>query len=360
MDMLKVAIVGATGVVGQQFAVALNKHPWFEVASLSASKRSAGRTYLEALKDEKTGALRWFCKEAPPEELLQMKVEEAAEADFSQVDLAFTAVESDQALELEPKIARLKPVVSTASAFRYEKDVPILVPGTNLDHAKLLEVQRRARGWRGFIAPQPNCTTTGLAITLKPILDHFGLELVLMTSLQALSGAGRSPGVVGLDILDNVIPYIPKEEEKVQTETLKILGSYEGDTIRPGSFKVSCTCTRVNVLEGHTEAVFVSTTKPCTPQEVADAMRNHTGGLDRLGLPSAPPRLIVVHEDPFRPQPRLDRDTYDGMATTVGRIREDPALKNGVKYVLLSHNTKMGAAKGAVLVAEYLLKEGYI
>jgi len=357
---LKAAIVGATGVVGQQFAVALEKHPWFEVTSLSASKRSAGRTYLEALKDEKTGALRWFCREVPPEALLEMKVEEASQADFSDVDLAFTAVEAEQALELEPVIARSKPVISTASAFRYEKDVPILVPGANLDHARLLEAQSKARGWKGFITPQPNCTTTGLAITLKPILDSFGLERVIMTSLQAVSGAGRSPGVLGLDIIDNVIPYIPKEEEKVQTETLKILGSYEGGTVKPAGFKVSCTCTRVNVLEGHTEAVFVSASKPCMPEEVAEAMRNHTGGLDKLGLPSAPKQLIVVHDDPFRPQPRLDRENYDGMATTVGRIRQDPALENGVKYVLLSHNTKMGAAKGAVLVAEYLLKEGYI
>ncbi len=358
--MLKVAIVGATGVVGQQFAVALGKHPWFEVTSLSASKRSAGRTYLEALKDERTGALRWFCNEALPGALLDMRVEEAAEADFSKVDLAFTAVEAEQALELEPSIAKSRPVVSTASAFRYERDVPILVPGANLEHARLLEVQRRTRGWKGFIAPQPNCTATGLVMSLKPILDNFGLERVIMTSLQSVSGAGRSPGVLGLDIIDNVIPYIPKEEEKVQTETLKILGSYEDEAIKPGRFKVSCTCTRVNVLEGHTEAVFVSTSSPCTPQEVATAMRNHTGGLNQFGLPSAPSQLIVVHDDPFRPQPRLDRDNCDGMATTVGRIREDPALENGVKYVLLSHNTKMGAAKGAVLVAEYLLKEGFI
>lgn len=358
--MLKAAIVGATGVVGQQFAVALNKHPWFEVVSLSASKRTAGRSYGEALKDEKTGAVRWFCKEPPPQALLEMRVEEASGVDYTRVDLAFTAVEAEQALELEPLIAKSRPVVSTASAFRYEDDVPVLVPGANLDHARLLEVQRRRRGWRGFITPQPNCTTTGLVITLKPIMDRFGLERVIMTSLQAVSGAGRSPGVVALDIIDNVIPFIPKEEEKVQTETMKILGRYEEDGIKPSSLKISCTCTRVNVLEGHTEAVFASTSKPCTPEEVATAMRSYTGGLDQLGLPSAPSRLIIVHDDPYRPQPRLDRDNCDGMATTVGRIRVDVALENGVKYVLLSHNTKMGAAKGAVLVAEYLVKEGFI
>jgi aspartate-semialdehyde dehydrogenase len=180
-----------------------------------------------------------------------------------------------------------------------------------------------------------------------------------MTSMQSMSGAGRSPGVIGLDILDNVIPYIVGEEEKVQKETQKILGAFAKDTIQPAKFAVSCTCTRVNVREGHTESVFVSTEKKCEPEDVARVMREYNG-FKGLSLPSAPKKLIVVNPDPFRPQPRLDRDTDNGMATVVGRIRKDPALENGIKYLLVSHNTKMGAARGAVLVAEMLINGGYI
>ncbi|MCX6013724.1 MAG: Asd/ArgC dimerization domain-containing protein, partial [Chloroflexi bacterium] len=182
---------------------------------------------------------------------------------------------------------------------------------------------------------------------------------ILMTSMQALSGAGRSPGVIGLDILDNVIPHISGEEEKVQKETQKILGSFSGSSIDTAKFMVSSTCTRVNVIEGHTESVFLSTEKNCNVEDVIRTMREFKDSkVSRL--PSAPPQMIVVHDDPFRPQPRLDRDTNDGMSTTVGRIRIDTALDNGIKYVLVSHNTKMGAAKGAVLVAELLIYDGYI
>jgi aspartate-semialdehyde dehydrogenase len=221
-------------------------------------------------------------------------------------------------------------------------------------------VQRKARGWKGFITPIPNCTTTGLVITLKPIYESFGVNAVIMTSMQALSGAGRSPGVIGLDILDNVIPFIAGEEEKVQRETQKILGNFAGNSVNPAKFNVSCTCTRANVREGHTESVFVSTQKACEVNDVAKAMREYSGSANEVELPSAPKHMIIVHEDPFRPQPRLDRDAEDGMATVVGRIRKDNVLKNGIKYLLVSHNTKMGAAKGAVLVAELLIRDGYI
>ncbi len=357
--MLRAAVVGATGIVGQQFIVALDKHPWIKVTTLAASERSAGRSYKEALTDPKTGAFRWFCDEPPAADVMGIPVQNAAEMDIANVDLIFSAIESDQAQILEPKFAATRPVISTASAFRYEKDVPVLIPGINSDQAALIKFQRKARGWKGFITPNPNCTTIGLAITLKPIYDAFGIRSVIMTSLQSLSGAGRSPGVIGLDILDNVIPYIPNEEEKVQRETQKILGILAGETIQPAAFPVSCTCTRVNVREGHTEAVFVSTQKPCEPADVARAMQDFAG-LKGSGLPSAPRQMIVVLNDPFRPQPRLDRDTDNGMATTVGRIRKDGVLENGIKYVLVSHNTKMGAARGAVLVAELLMKQGYI
>ena len=359
MDKLKTAIVGATGVVGQQFVVALQNHPWFEISCLAASKRSAGKAYLEALKDAETGAIRWFCDDQPKQDVLKIKVEDAGELNLTGLDVVFSAVESDVARRLEPRFAEKKPVISTASAFRYEDDVPILVPGVNSEQAKIIEVQRKKRGWQGFITTQPNCTTTGLVITLKPLQDIFGVKRVIMTSLQAVSGAGRSPGVIALDIIENVIPYIPGEEEKVQTETLKILGEYGGGKIKAAEIKLSCTCTRVNVRDGHTEAVFASTKRDCTVEEAKEVFRSFGSDLADLRLPSAPEKMIVVSDDPFRPQPRLDRNTYGGMATTVGRIRKDNALENGIKYVLLSHNTKMGAAKGAVLVAEYLAKAGY-
>jgi aspartate-semialdehyde dehydrogenase len=358
--MIKAGIVGATGIVGQQFLVALKGHPWIEIAALAASERSAGRSYKEAITDGRSGALRWFCQEPPVEEVMPLPVQNAIELDVSALDIVFSAIESDQAKILEPKFARDKAVISTASAFRYEEDVPILIPGINSEHAKLIDVQRKARGWKGFITPIPNCTTAGLAITLRPICESFGVNAVIMTSMQALSGAGRSSGVIGLDILDNVIPFIMGEEEKVQRETQKILGSFTGNSINSAKFNVSCTCTRVDVREGHTESVFVSTQKACEVDDVAKAMREYVGSPGDIDLPSAPSHMIIVHEDPFRPQPRLDRDTEDGMATVVGRIRKDNVLKNGVKYVLVSHNTKMGAAKGAVLVAELLIRDGYI
>jgi aspartate-semialdehyde dehydrogenase len=294
------------------------------------------------------------------EEVMVMPVQNAAEMDVSALGIVFSAIDSDQAKILEPKFARDKAVISTASAFRYDEDVPILIPGINSEHAKLINVQRKAWGWKGFITPIPNCTTTGLAITLKPVYESFGVNDVIMTSMQALSGAGSSPGVVGLDILDNVIPFIAGEEEKVQRETQKILGKFAGNSVKPAKLNVSCTCTRVNVREGHTESVFVSTQKACDVGDVARALREYSGPANEVELPSASRHMIIVHEDPFRPQPRLDRDAEDGMATVVGRIRKDNVLKNGIKYLLVSHNTKMGAAKGTVLVAELLIRDEYI
>jgi aspartate-semialdehyde dehydrogenase len=360
MDMLKTCIVGATGVVGQQFVVALQNHPWFNISCLAASERSAGKTYLDALRHEETRALRWFCDEAPEKNVLNLKIQNAESLNLNNIDLVFSALESGAARRLESRYAEDIPVISTASAYRYEADVPILIPGINSEHISMIDEQQKRRGWRGFITTQPNCTTTGMVITLKPIFDNFGVNTVIMTSLQSLSGAGRSPGVVGLDILDNVIPFIPREEEKVETETLKILGQFTHGKLEPADLNVSCTCTRVNVLEGHTEAVFVSTKRECSITDVRRAFTDFKLESTEACLPSAPEHLIVYTDDPFRPQPRLDRNNCNGMATTVGRLRRDSALKNGVKYVLVSHNTKMGAAKGAVLIAEQLHGKGYL
>lgn len=356
----KVAVVGATGIAGQQFLAALEEHPWFDVVALAASERSAGKSYAEALRDPNTGSRRWWCSEEPSQKMLSLPVQNASDLDVGGIDVVFSAVEADAARVLEPEYAKRTAVLSTASAFRYETDVPILVPGVNLDHASLIDVQRRARGWKGFVTPLPNCTTMGLVITLKPLFDRFGIERVVMTSMQGISGAGRSPGVIGLDILDNIIPFIPGEEEKVARETAKILGTPGEAGIAPAAVAVSATCTRAAVIEGHTEAVVVSTRQSCTPADVRVAFEEFGAELARYELPSAPRRLITVHDDPFRPQPRLDRDADGGMTTSVGRIREDGALENGIKYVLVSHNTKMGAAKGAVLVAEYLAATEYL
>ncbi|MBI5158981.1 aspartate-semialdehyde dehydrogenase [Candidatus Micrarchaeota archaeon] len=358
-DKLKVAVVGATGVAGQQFLASLPNHPKFEVAKLAASERSAGKKYVQAITDEK-GSVNWFCDEQLSEQYRGMLVEDASKMKVNDVDLVFTAVESDAAKQLEPIYAKEKPVISTASAFRYEDDVPIFIPGVNMEHDELIGVQQKKRGWKGFVTPIPNCTTTGLVIALKPLYDAFGIQRVLMTSMQAMSGAGRSPGVKGLDILDNLIPFIPKEEEKVEIETQKILGKIAGGKITPADFRVSATCTRAAVMDGHTEAAYVSLKKKASVEETKKKMREFGKEFTALKLPSSPKNLITITEDPFRPQPRLDRNAEGGMTTTVGRLRKDNALENGVKFVLVSHNTKMGAAKGAMLVAEYLEKKGKI
>lgn len=359
MAKLRAVLIGATGLAGQQFIAALKDHPWIELTGLAASPRNAGKTYRDALRTN-NGMLAWFVPEPLPEKIAGMTVQSGDQVQAKDYDLAFSAVEADVAREIEPMLAKTIPVISAASAFRYDEDVPLIIPPVNADHAPLIREQQKRRGIQGFIAPIPNCTTTGLAVTLAPLEAAFGVQAVLMTSMQAMSGAGRSPGVIGLDILDNVVPHIPKEEHKVEVETKKILGRLQGGAIASHATRVSCTCTRVAVLEGHTESVFVSLKKKASVQEVAQAMREWKGAEQARALPSAPPRYIEVLDDPFRPQPRLDRDTSGGMATTVGRIREDGVLENGIKYVLVSHNTKMGAAKGAVLVAELLREQGIL
>jgi aspartate-semialdehyde dehydrogenase len=358
--MLKAAIVGATGVVGQQFVLALQQHPWFKIEALAASRRSAGHAYGEALRDPATGSWRWYAGPLPDTTIFDLPVEDAETMEASRFDVIFTGIESDAAKTLEPQYAKSCPVLSTASAFRYEDDVPVLIPGVNDDHARLVEHQRRQRGWKGFISPNPNCTTVGLAISLAPLVRTFGVDAVVMTSLQAVSGAGRNGGVLSLDIIDNVIPYIPKEEDKVRREVSKILGQITTAGLEPLPMRISATCTRVPVMDGHTASVLAVTARQASVSEAREAMTSFGQEFVALGLPSSPRQFIVVHDDPYRPQPRLDRDTDDGMATVVGRLRADTAFDNGLQYVVLSHNTKMGAAKGTVLAAEMLVHKGYI
>jgi len=356
----KIAIVGVTGSVGQEFVLSLENHPWFEVTQIAASERSAGKKFVEAIRDPNSGIVSWEVGSEIPNYIKEMTVKNIDEIDASQLDLVFSAVESVAARDIETKFAKDVPVISTSSAYRYEEDVPILIPGVNDEQAELLEIQKKNRNWKGWVAPLPNCTTTGLAITLKPLFEKYGVKKVLMTSMQAISGAGRSPGLGAMNIIDNIIPYIPKEEEKVRKETRKILGKLKDGKIEDADIKVSCTCTRVPVIDGHTESVFVETNKDIDPEKAKELYNNYNQKISVAGLPSAPEKYYAFHEDPTRPQPRMEREVGDGMTTTIGRVEKEELFDHGLKYMLFSHNKKMGSAKGAVLLAEMLYKKGKI
>ena len=356
----KVAIIGVTGAVGQEFVVSLHNHPWFEVTQIAASERSAGKKYVDAIRDPNSGIVSWVAGGNIPEYIKDMAVKNIDEVDVSQLDLVFSSVESGAARDIETNFAKSVPVVSTSSAYRYEEDVPILIPGVNDDQVELLETQKKNRGWKGWVAPLPNCTTTGLVITLKPLYEKYGVKRVMMTSMQAISGAGRTPGVDAMNITDNILPYIPKEEEKVRKETRKILGKLKDGKIEDADIRVSCTCTRVPVIDGHTESVFVETEKDIDPAKAKDLYSESNKNISVAGLPSAPEEYYAFHEDPMRPQPRIERDVGDGMTTAIGRVEKEELFDHGIKYMLFSHNKKMGSAKGAVLLAEMLYKKGKI
>ncbi|PHY04296.1 MAG: aspartate-semialdehyde dehydrogenase [Thaumarchaeota archaeon] len=358
MEKKKVAIIGVTGSVGQEFVLSLDNHPWFEVTQIAASERSAGKKYLDAIKDA-SGIVAWDVAGEIPEYIKNMTVKSVDQLDVSQLDLVFSAVESVAARDIETKMAKDLPVISTSSAYRYEEDVPILIPGINDEQSELLEIQKKNRNWKGFVAPLPNCTTTGLAITLKPLFDQYGVKKVMMTSMQAISGGGKS-GVSAMGITDNIIPYIPKEEGKVKLETKKILGKLVNGKIVDADIKISCTCTRVPVIDGHTESVFVETVKEIDPQMAKEMYNQSNKTSSVIGLPSAPKDYYAFHDDPTRPQPRMERTVGDGMTTTIGRVEKEELFDNGLKYILFSHNKKMGSAKGAVLLAEMLYKKNKI
>jgi len=356
----KVAIIGVTGAVGQEFVLSLEDHPWFEVTQIAASERSAGKNYVDANRDPDSEIIKWEIGGEIPEYIKGMTVKKIDEINVAELDLVFSAVESNAARDIETKFAKDIPVISTSSAYRYEDDVPILIPGINDEQAELLEVQKKNRGWKGWVAPLPNCTTTGLAITMKPLYEKYGAKKVMMTSMQAISGGGRSPGVSAMDVTDNIIPYIPKEESKVRIETKKILGKLKDGKIEPADIRVSCTCTRVPVIDGHTESVFVETEKEVDPKNAKETYEQYNKEISVVGLPSAPKDYYAVHEDPTRPQPRIERQVGGGMTTTIGRLEKEELFDHGLKYMLFSHNKKMGSAKGAVLLAEMLYKKDKI
>ncbi len=355
---IPVAIVGATGIAGQQVLSALARHPTFDIAALAASERSAGRNFEEALMDPQSGTRRWYVAGDPPQEALELEVQDAKSMRLDGVSLVFAAVESEAARELEPIYARRVPTITTARPYRMDPDVPLVIPGVNLDHLAIVHEQRRRRDWHGYIAALPNCTATGLAITLKALDQSFGVEAVIVTTMQGISGAGRD--LPALDIVENIIPYIPREEERVMIETRKILGHLTEGAIADRAIKVSATCTRAAVLAGHTESVTVSLKRAASVDEVISTFEAYGREFTALGLPNSPGHMITVHRNPMRPQPRLDRDAENGMTTSVGRVRPDEVMPNGIKYLLVSHNTAMGAGRGAVLLAEYLAHAGML
>ena len=347
----EVAILGATGMVGQRFIELLQGHPWFEISVLAASQRSAGKKYKEAC--------RWRMETRMPDEIGDITVVNTNLKEVQQagnVDFIFSALPGSIAGPIEEEFAVEYPVVSKASAHRMESDVPLIIPEVNPDHLQLIPVQKKKRGWNGFISTDPNCSTIQLAITLKALMK-FGVEKLIVSTMQALSGAGY-PGVPSLDIIDNVVPYISGEEEKMESETRKILGTFYGEEVQPANITISASCHRVNVKDGHLEAVYVGLEQKPTIEEVKEAFRNFIGEPQRLKLPTAPEKPIIVREEIDRPQPRFDRDAGKGMSVVVGRVREDPILT--VKYLCLGHNTIRGAAGAGILSAELMVKKGLL
>ena len=345
---IPVGILGATGVVGQRFLQLLEHHPWFEPAWLAASDRSAGLPYEEAV--------RWRLRTPIPERVARMKVSPAAPEGAPRV--IFAALDADIARDVEPRFAAHGcAVISNSSALRMQEDVPLVVPEVNADHVKLIHAQRWHHDSGGFVVTNPNCSAIGLVMALAPLHHRFGLDKVMVVTLQAVSGAGY-PGVASLDILGNVIPYIAKEEEKMEEETRKLLGRADATRIYPATFDMSAQCNRVAVEDGHTESVSVKLAKKASAEEIIETWRNFRAVPQELRLPNAPDPPIVYDCAPDHPQPRFDADRGAGMTASVGRLRPCGVLD--WKFTALSHNTIRGAAGAALLNAELLRAQGYL
>lgn len=348
MSKIPVGILGATGIVGQRFIQLLEHHPWFEVAWLAASDRSEGRTYADAA--------RWRLKTAIPAKVAGMVVSPAKPDGAPKI--IFAALDSGIAAELEPRFADAGcGVISNSSALRMAKDVPLVIPEVNPDHVKLIECQSWRRKSGGFVVTNSNCSAMGLVLALAPLHKQFELETVMAVTMQAVSGAGY-PGVASLDILGNVIPYIAKEEEKMEEETQKLLGTLNGSGIIPAPFKMSAQCNRVAVEDGHTESVSVKFKSKVGAEEVLGAWREFSGIPQEKKFPTAPEIPVRYVDANDRPQPRFDVDFGHGMTTTVGRLR--PCNVLDWKFTVLSHNTIRGAAGAALLNAELLKDQGYL
>lgn len=341
----KVGIVGATGAVGQRFVQLLDDHPFFEIAAVTASEDSAGRPYRDAAK--------WRVGTPIPDSVADMTVRKTdPDAISSDIPLIFSSLPSSVAERVEPAFARAGHVVSSNSSNeRLADDVPLVIPEINHDHLAVIEVQRNNRDWDGALIKNPNCSTITMVPTLAALSD-WGLDRVHVATLQAVSGAGYS-GVTSMEILDNVLPYIGGEEEKMETETRKLLGSFTGSTIEWHDVAVSASCNRVATLDGHLENVWVQTDDPVSPSDAAAAMTEVPG----LDLPSSPETLITVFEEDDRPQPRLDRMVGNGMGIAAGRFQETPF---GLQYDALAHNTIRGAAGASLLNGELLVEDDWI
>jgi aspartate-semialdehyde dehydrogenase len=350
-NKIKVGILGATGAVGQRFVQMLQGHPWFDIHALCASARSAGKRYADACN--------WNLRGDMPPHLRDWTLL-PCEPGFD-CDLVFSALPSDSAGEIETAFAQAGyGVCSNASNHRYDSDVPLLIPEVNPEHLGLIEIQKRNRGWSGFIVTNPNCSTTHLVSALHPLHVRFGVSRLFVVTMQALSGAGY-PGVSSMDSLDNVIPYIGGEEDKIEhKEPHKLLGVFDGESIQYADMVVSAHCNRVPVRNGHLEAVSVEFRERPEPNEIVQAWEEYRPLAQQLQLPTAPQPAIFYTTAQDRPQPRLDRlaGSVPGMATVVGRLRPDPLLHH--KFIVLGHNTIRGAAGGSLLNAELIVAQGYL
>jgi aspartate-semialdehyde dehydrogenase len=346
-DRIPVAVLGATGAVGQMFIRLLAEHPWFRLAEVAASERSAGRPYGEAA--------HWIGADQVPDSVRGMTVLECDPAAVT-APIVFSALDASVARDVEAAFARAgRLVLSNAKSFRMDDDVPLVIPEVNADHLALLDVQRRTRGWTGAIVTNANCSSIVAVMALAPLHRAFGITRMFVSTMQAVSGAGY-PGVASLDILGNVIPFIKDEEGKIQTEILKMLGTLDGERVVPAATRISAHANRVPVENGHTICMSLDFERPVTPAEAVAVMREWTGDEACRGLPSAPDRPLVVTDAPDRPQPRRDVDRGGGMTVTVGRVREDPLFS--IKLVASGHNTVRGAAGASVLNAELLVASG--
>jgi aspartate-semialdehyde dehydrogenase len=345
-----IGILGATGMVGQRYIQLLENHPWFHITWLAASDRSSGKPYGEAVK--------WRLDTPLPDRIARMMVSPADPQGApagSIPKIIFASVDAAFARELEPKFADAGcAVLSNSSAFRMAPNVPLVIPEVNAEHLHLIEEQPSRKRSGGYMVTNPNCSTIGLVMALKPLEEHFGIEQIFVTTMQAVSGAGY-PGVASMDILDNVVPYIGSEEEKMEAETLKLLGKLNGHHVSPLAARISAHCNRVPVVDGHTECVSIKFRKPATREQILAAWNGYTP-LAGKDLPFAPQQPVQFAEQPDRPQPRLDRNREKGMAVTVGRLR--PCNLLDWKFVLLSHNTVRGAAGATILNAELLANLG--
>jgi aspartate-semialdehyde dehydrogenase len=340
-----IGILGATGMVGQRYIQLLENHPWFEITWLAASDRSSGKPYGEAVK--------WRLDTPLPERIAKMPVSPAEPSGAPQI--IFSSIDAPIARELEPRFAEAGcAVLSNSSAFRMTPNVPLVIPEVNAEHLHLIEEQASRKQSGGYMVTNPNCSTIGLVLALKPLAERFGIEQIFVSTMQAVSGAGY-PGVASMDILDNVVPYIGSEEEKMEAETLKLLGRLDGRIVAPLAAKITAHCNRVPVVDGHTECVSIKLSRRASADEIRAAW-DQFKPLAGRDLPFAPKQPVHFADQPDRPQPRLDRNRERGMAVTVGRLR--PCTLLDWKFVLLSHNTVRGAAGATILNAELLANLG--